>query len=180
MAGERQPTYEQQENSIIQIINRNQVFIDGRYLESAQKVRIAACPPRRIERTDLEGDFSGYGTIIPPVGSWKGFRGFDALSKDGIHWRRVSPGNQSESDDILGACFDEGTCLFVSRAGDQTAVRIAKCCQVACLPFRPPLVLHNPNKLEIDGMLCLERRCSVLRLEEAVRWRGNPSGCDSS
>ena len=115
VAGERQPTYAQHEDPILKIGNRNQVFIDGRYLQSAQKVRIVACPPRRIERTDLEGDFSGYGTIIPLVGPWKGFRGFDALSKDGIHWRRVTRGNQAESDDLLGVGFDlggHGACLF--------------------------------------------------------------------
>ena len=113
VAGERRPTFAQQEDPVLKIGNRNQVFIDGRHLQSAQRVRIVACPPRRIERCDLSGQHPGYGTIISLEGAWKGFRGSDALSKDGIHWRLVSSGDQPEPDDILGACFHDGHCLFL-------------------------------------------------------------------
>jgi hypothetical protein len=82
----------------IDIGDRNQVFIDGRYLAAARDVRIVVCPPRKTYERCLIG-LHPYDTILPVDGT---FRGFHALSKDGVHWRRVEPGTPAESDDLLG------------------------------------------------------------------------------
>ena len=82
----------------IDIGDRNQVFIDGRDLAATRNVRIVACPPRKTYERCLTG-VHPYGTILPVDGV---FRGFDALSKDGTHWREVAPGTKPESDDLVG------------------------------------------------------------------------------
>ncbi len=82
----------------IDIGDRNQVFIDGRYLAAKRNVRIAVCPPRKTYERCLTG-MHPYETILRVDGV---FRGFHALSKDGVRWRRVEPGTKPESDDLLG------------------------------------------------------------------------------
>lgn len=82
----------------IAIGDRNQVFIDGRFLATQRNVRIAVCPPRKTYEQCLTG-LHPYDTILPVDGT---FRGFHALSKDGAHWRRVEPGTRPEQDDVVG------------------------------------------------------------------------------
>jgi hypothetical protein len=94
---------------VIDIGDRNQVFIDGRYLDSAKNVSIEVCRPIKTNHECLVGSLGGYSSIIKPDGN---FRWFSALTKDGINWRRVSGSVQPEADDILGAIFT-GDCVFV-------------------------------------------------------------------
>jgi len=83
--------------------NRNQVFVDGRYLQQKHNVRIVVCPPTKTNEKCLSGrskkELRGYGNIMPVDGT---FRGFDALSKDGSHWRRVEKGTKPDPDDVVG------------------------------------------------------------------------------
>lgn len=83
----------------IDIGRRKQVFIDGRYLQDNENCRIVVCPPKKTGETCLIGELRGYGNIMPVDGA---FCGFDALSKDGRHWRRVEHGTRPESDDVVG------------------------------------------------------------------------------
>ncbi len=98
----------QQEGEVVDIGNRNQVFIDGRYMDSTEGCRIVACPPRKTYEQCLSGWLRAYETILPVDGT---FRGFHALSKDGIHWRRVDPGTEPEADDLVGL-YDGGQFPF--------------------------------------------------------------------
>jgi len=84
---------------IIDIGDRNQIFIDGRYLAATRNVRIVACPPRKTYERCLSGGLRAYETILPVDGT---FRGFHALSKDGACWRKVKPGTEPEPDDLVG------------------------------------------------------------------------------
>jgi len=93
----------------IDIGDRNQIFIDGRYLDSAQNVKIEVCKPIKTNHKCLVGSLGGYSSIIKPDGK---FRMWNALTKDGVTWRRVSGATQPEPDDILGAIFS-GACVFV-------------------------------------------------------------------
>ena len=83
----------------IDIADRNQVFLDGRFLDRAENVRIVVCRPKKTNEKCLVGRLGGYSSIMEPDGV---FRGFVALTKDGVHWRRVPGGTLPESDDILG------------------------------------------------------------------------------
>ena len=86
----------------IDIGDRNQVFIDGRFLDKQKNVRIVVCPPVKTYEQNLKTNQfpkPPYGTIMAPDGK---FRGFNALTKDGTHWRVVEPGTPPEPDDILG------------------------------------------------------------------------------
>ena len=87
----------------IDVGDRNQVFIDGRYLHEKQNVRIVVCPPAKTNEKCLVGEgmkvLRGYGNIMSVDGE---FRGFDALSKDGAQFRRVKKGTLPETDDIVG------------------------------------------------------------------------------
>ncbi len=89
----------QQEGEVVDIGDRNQVFIDGRYMDSTEGCRIVVCPPRKTYEKCLEGLQSAYVTILPVDGT---FRGFHALTKDGANWRRVGSGTAPEPDDVLG------------------------------------------------------------------------------
>ena len=84
---------------IIDIGDRNQIFIDGRYLDSSQNVGIEVYPPIKTYEHCLSGWLRAYETILPVDGT---FRGFHALSKDGACWRRVKPGTEPEPDDLVG------------------------------------------------------------------------------
>jgi len=99
-AGDRAP---------IDVGDRNQVFIDGRYLAKSDGVRIIVCPPRKTNEKCLVGNLGGYSSLVKAVPA---FRWYSALTKDGIHWRRVSGFKQPESDDVLGVLFG-GICVFV-------------------------------------------------------------------
>ncbi len=110
----------QQEGEVVDIGNRSQIFIDGRYLESAENVRIVACLPRKTQERCLAskpywvavkrgGWLHAYATILPVDGT---FRGFDALTKDGANWRRVDRGTAPEPDDLLGL-YNGKPSLFV-------------------------------------------------------------------
>ena len=79
--------------------SRNQVFIDGRYLDSATNVRISVNQPVKTFDKCLVGNLRGYDTVLPVDGT---FKGYHALTKDGVYWRRVRPGTPPEADDILG------------------------------------------------------------------------------
>jgi len=92
----------------INIGNRNQVFVDGRYLESSENVRIVTCPPVKTGEVCLKGKLGGYSTLVKPR---QDFLWYSALSKDGIHWRRVSGFGPPEPDDILGILLG-GTTVF--------------------------------------------------------------------
>jgi hypothetical protein len=87
----------------IDIGDRNQVFIDGRYLHEKQNVCIVVCPPVKTNEKCLVGQgmkvLRGYGNIMAVDGI---YRGFDALSKDGAQFRRVKKGTPPEPDDIVG------------------------------------------------------------------------------
>ena len=83
----------------IDIADRNQVFLDGRFLDRAEGVRIVVCRPTKTNEKCLVGRLGGYSSIMEPDGV---FRGFYALTKDGVHWRRVAGGTLPEPDDILG------------------------------------------------------------------------------
>ena len=93
------PTTDSPEAVTYDIGERNQVFIDGRYLDSASDVRITVNQPVKTNEQCLVGDLRGYETVLEPDGT---FRGFHALTKDGVRWRRVEPGDVPEPDDILG------------------------------------------------------------------------------
>ena len=69
--------------------DRNQVFIDGRYLDSATDVRITVNQPVKTYEQCLVGDLRGYETVLETDGT---FRGFHALTKDGVRWRRGAAG----------------------------------------------------------------------------------------
>jgi hypothetical protein len=92
-----------QHGVVLDIADRNQIFIDERFLLEKQNVRIVVCPPEKTREKCLIGKgmkvLRGYGNIMAVDGV---FRGFDALSKDGSHWRRVRKGTQPEPDDIVG------------------------------------------------------------------------------
>jgi hypothetical protein len=92
----------------IEIGDRNQVFIDGRYLAQSDNVRIVVCPPRKTNEKCLVGKLGGYSSLLKADPA---FRWYSGLTKDGIHWRRVSGFNRPEADDILGVLFG-GTCVF--------------------------------------------------------------------
>jgi len=96
-------------DEVVEIGDRTQVFVDGRYLHSSKDVRIEVCRPIKTNEECLVGSLGGYSSIIKPDGQ---FRWFSALTKDGIHWRRVSGNTQPEADDILGVIFT-GACTFV-------------------------------------------------------------------
>lgn len=97
-----------QAEEIIDIGSRNQVFIDGRFLGSAENVRIVTCPPVKTNEICLRGKLGGYSMLINPS---KDYLWYSALSKDGINWRRVSGFNPPEDDDILGILLG-GTTVF--------------------------------------------------------------------
>ena len=82
--------------------DRNQVFIDGRFLASSRGVRIVVCKPIKTHEKCLVGRLGGYSSLVVPH---KGFRWYSALTKDGVHWRRVSGFKAPEPDDILGVVF---------------------------------------------------------------------------
>ncbi len=97
----------QEGGEVVDIGSRNQVFIDGRYLDSTEGCRIVLCPPRKTYEKCLVGPFpKAYATLFEVDGV---FRGFHALTKDGIHWRRVAVGTPPDLDDILGAYFGRPT-----------------------------------------------------------------------
>ncbi len=87
------------EPEVYEIGDRTQVFIDGRYLDSATNVRITVKQPVKTYEQCLVGDLRAYETVLATDGT---FRGFHALTKDGVRWRRVQPGDVPEPDDILG------------------------------------------------------------------------------
>jgi len=86
--------------------DRNQVVIDGRYLEASKGVRIVVCQPTKTNEKCLVGRLGGYSSLVVPH---KGFRWYSALTKDGRHWRRVSGFRAPEPDDILGVLFSGAT-----------------------------------------------------------------------
>lgn len=93
----------------VDVADRNQVFIDGRYVQDSRGVQIVVCPPVKTNQVCLRDIPSAYSSLIEPDGV---FRWYHALSKDGIHWRRVSGYTTPEPDDILGMLFG-GQTVFV-------------------------------------------------------------------
>lgn len=100
-----------QKGRAIDIGDRNQVFIDGRYLAQRQNVRIVVCPPKKTNEKCLVGGLRGYETILPVDGV---FKGYHALSKNGATWRRVKPGDEPEADDLVGL-YNGKPIVFVDR-----------------------------------------------------------------
>ncbi len=94
---------------VLDIGDRNQVFIDGRFLEEAESVKLKVCPPKKTDEQCWHGSIGGYSQIMEPDGV---FRGFYALTKDGTNWRRSKPGELPAEDDILGIRFS-GDTVFV-------------------------------------------------------------------
>ncbi|MBN2295063.1 MAG: hypothetical protein JXM70_21725 [Pirellulales bacterium] len=92
----------------IDIGDRNQIFIDGRYLESLKNVRIEVCRPIKTNEKCLVGNLGGYSSIVEPN---EKFLWYNALTKDGMNWRRWGGGKPAETDDVLGAIFSGG-CVF--------------------------------------------------------------------
>ena len=101
----------------MEIADRNQVFIDGRYLASKRGVRIVVCPPVKTNEVCVRGRIGGYSSIIEPDGVYKWYH---ALTKDGTTWRRVSGWTTPEPDDILGARFD-GLTVFPDPTADPSS-----------------------------------------------------------
>ena len=95
-----------QEDKTIDIGDRNQVFIDGRYLQAATNVQISVCRPIKTNEKCLVGHLGGYSSLVVPQ---EGFKWYSALTKDGINWRRVSGFNPPEPDDILGILLGGAT-----------------------------------------------------------------------
>lgn len=91
------------QGAVLEIADRNQIFIDRRFLQEKQNVRIVVCPPVKTNEKCIVGEgmnvLRGYGNVMAVDGT---FRGFDALSKDGSRWRRVKKGTKPEPDDIVG------------------------------------------------------------------------------
>jgi len=84
----------------IYIGEQRQIFIDGRYLQQKENVRIIVNPPVKThEKCLVDGLSRPYGNIMEVDGL---FRGFDALSKDGTNFRQVERGTEPEPDDIIG------------------------------------------------------------------------------
>ena len=104
-------------DGMVEIADRNQVFIDGRFLASKKNVRIAVCPPVKTNEVCVRGRLGGYSSIMEPDGL---FRWYHALTKDGTHWRRVSGWTTPEPDDILGARFD-GLTVFTDPTADPSS-----------------------------------------------------------
>ncbi|MBT7299705.1 MAG: hypothetical protein HN849_09335 [Victivallales bacterium] len=96
-------------DGIVDIADRNQVFIDGRYVQASRGVRVVVCPPLKTNEVCLRKVPSAYSSLIKPDGV---FRYYQALTKDGVHWRRVSGYALPEPDDILGMLFG-GRTVFV-------------------------------------------------------------------
>ena len=94
---------------VLDVGDRNQVFIDGRYLGSPENVRVVVCRPVKTNEKCLVGHLGGYSNLVEPDGV---FRWYNALTKDGIHWRRVSGWTTPDPDDILGILFT-GSTVFV-------------------------------------------------------------------
>ena len=90
----------------IDIGERNQVFIDGRFMAESDNVRIITCAPVKTGEVNLKGNLGGYSTLIKPS---KDFLWYSALSKDGINWRRTSGFGPPEDDDILGLLLGGST-----------------------------------------------------------------------
>mgnify|MGYP003630766174 CR=1 FL=1 len=105
----------------IEIGDRNQIFIDGRFLDSAQNVRIEVCRPIKTNEKCLVGNLGGYSTIIKPD---ENYRWYSALTKDGINWRRVGGSVKPESDDILGAVFTGSTVFVDPKAPPQERYKL--------------------------------------------------------
>jgi len=84
---------------VLDIGDRNQVFIDGRFVQDAQGVKIKVCPPKKTDEQCWRGNTGAYVQIMEPDGV---FRAFFALTKDGKTWRRATHGKLPEKDDILG------------------------------------------------------------------------------
>ncbi len=95
-----------QEDKTIDIGDRNQVFIDGRYLQAATNVQISVCRPIKTNEKCLVGHLGGYSSLVVPQ---EGFKWYSALTKDGVNWRRVSGFNPPEPDDILGILLGGAT-----------------------------------------------------------------------
>jgi hypothetical protein len=90
------------ETKALDIGDRNQVFIDGRFLETAEGVRIVACQPVKTNEKCLVGKLGGYSSLVEVRPD---YRWYSALTKDGVHWRRTSGFAPAESGDILGIVF---------------------------------------------------------------------------
>ena len=97
---------------VVDIADRNQVFIDGRYIQDAQGVKLRVCKPKKTDEICIKGRTGGYSQIMEPDGV---FRGFTYLTKDGVHWRRA-PGELPAPDDILGVRFGGETVFFDPKA----------------------------------------------------------------
>jgi hypothetical protein len=95
--------------AVLDIGDRNQVFIDGRFVQDAQGVELKVCPPKKTGEHCWRGKTGAYAQIMEPDGV---YRGFYALTKDGRNWRRAKHGALPAKDDILGVRFGGGT-VFV-------------------------------------------------------------------
>jgi len=92
------------QSSILDVGNRRQVFIDGRFLESSQHVELVVHPPCKTgERTLVAdqrweaGGLGAYNTVMHADGIyhlWYACRGgiCYARSNDGIHWEKPNLG----------------------------------------------------------------------------------------
>ncbi|NSW58629.1 MAG: hypothetical protein HPY44_21665 [Armatimonadetes bacterium] len=104
-----------EEATAIDIGSRNQVFIDGRFLQSSSRARIVVCPPVKTNERCIVGNIGGYSSLVEPS---KDFPWYSALTKDGVHWRRVSGFGPPEPDDILGIVFSDTTIFVDPNAPD--------------------------------------------------------------
>ncbi len=96
----------QAQAAALDVGDRNQVFIDGRLLQSAQNVHIVVCEPTKTNERCLVGELGGYSSLVVPRPD---FVWYSALTKDGVHWRRPSGFGPPEPDDILGILFGHAT-----------------------------------------------------------------------
>jgi hypothetical protein len=94
------------ESSVLEVGDRNQVFLDNRFFESARGVRIVVCEPTKTNEKCLVGNLGGYSSLVTPRAD---FLWYSALTKDGTHWRRTSGFGPPQADDILGILFGDGT-----------------------------------------------------------------------
>ena len=68
----QQPRYQAvRRDSIVDIADRNQIFIDGRYLAAKRNVRIIVCPPMKTNERCLSGRLGGYSSIMEPDGVFR-------------------------------------------------------------------------------------------------------------
>ena len=57
---------------VLDIGDQNQIFLDGRFLQEAEGVKLKVCPPKKTDEQCWRGDTGGYSQIMEPDGVFRG------------------------------------------------------------------------------------------------------------